>query len=58
MNKMTNIGRNTQKKVKKLFEKCIFFHWKGFDICFVFTGENAFKHFLFINTVLQRSVFL
>ena len=22
-------------------------------ICFAFTGGNAFKHFLFVNTVLQ-----
>ena len=28
---------------------------KRFGYLFCFTGENAFKHFLFINTVLQSS---
>ena len=44
-----------KKSLKNYCQECIFFLWKGLIICSVFTGENAFKHFLFINTVLQSS---
>ena len=50
---MTKIGINIQKGLTKRFQEYVFFLWKGLIICFVFTGENAFKHFLAINTVLQ-----